>query len=82
MNKFLHVGSVVATTYIYIYLSVCSCFSLSTVRTRVGLPSPDGPDALLSRKLLCDPDSLPESVCVEDKKKIFINTNQNQIQAN
>lgn len=54
--------------YIYSYRRVCSCFSFRTVRTRVGLPSPDGPPPRLSRKLLCDPDSLPESarahVCV------------------
>lgn len=43
------------------YLNVCSCFSLRTVRTLVGLPSPDGPEGLLSLILLCDPDSLPES---------------------
>lgn len=44
----------------YTYLKVCSCFSLSTVRTRVGLPS-DGPEGPLPRILLCEPDSLPES---------------------
>lgn len=44
------------------YLNVCSCFSFRTVRTLVGLPSPDGPEGLLSLMLLCDPDSLPESV--------------------
>lgn len=49
-----------------IYLKVWSCFSFNTVRTRVGLPS-DGPEVRLSRMLLCDPDSLPESV---DQHKI------------
>ncbi len=50
------------------YLSVWSCFSLRTVRTLVGLPSPDGPEGLLSLMLLCDPDSLPESEMEEGKK--------------
>ena len=44
-----------------IYLKVWSCFSLRTVLTRVGLPS-DGPEGPLPRMLLCEPDSLPESV--------------------
>lgn len=62
-----------------IYLSVCNCFSFNTVRTRVGLPSPDGPEALLSLILLCDPDSLPESVKLKKykKKKEKKNGNQN-----
>lgn len=50
-----------------IYLSVCSCFSFKTVRTRVGLPS-DGPDGRFSRILLCEPDSLPESLQKKQNK--------------
>lgn len=50
-----------STNKLTTYLNVCSCFSLRTVRTLVGLPSPDGPEGRLSLILLCDPDSLPES---------------------
>lgn len=42
------------------YLKVCSCFSLSTVRTLVGFPSAAA--VVRARPLLWDPDSLPESV--------------------
>lgn len=59
LDCFIHIIKLVAVCFVY--LSVCNCFSFKTVRTLVGLPSPDGPDARLSRKLLCDPDSLPES---------------------
>lgn len=39
------------------------------MRTRVGLPSPDGPEARLSLILLCEPDSLPESERNKKTKK-------------
>lgn len=54
-----------------VYLRVWSCFSFKTVRTRVGLPS-DGPDCRLSRMLLCEPDSLPESEEPKQTKNTYL----------
>lgn len=50
------------------HLKVCSCFSFSTVLTRVGLPSDDGPDCF-PRTLLWDSLSVSESMNTKNERR-------------